>query len=83
MVAETLLEVGGEPVIDRAAIGVVGVHVAERNAAGQAVGGRIARRAKSSLLHHCQRSVDASLRGRTDQGVRDGRIQAAGPKEVR
>ena len=40
MIAEALAQIGGEAVIDRAAIGVVGVHISEGNAAAEC--GRVA-----------------------------------------
>ena len=82
MIAKAFFQVGSEPVVDRAAVGVVGVHVAEGDAAGQ--GSRIAGRAQASGLQHQGRDdLNASGGGGIrEQRNRNRRIQARGTEEI-
>ena len=84
--AEALAEIGGQPVIDRTAVGVVGIHIAERNAAGVgkavawvgiAVGVEAGQSGEKSLgLRHTS-ALAAEL-----EGGGNGRVQSAGAEEV-
>ena len=80
--AKALFQIGGQPVINRTAVGVVGIHVAERDAAGESAGRRITSRAESALLQDRQRRVDAALCGRANQSAGNRGIQASGTEEV-
>src|SRR5258708_23831592 len=80
---DPLAEVGGESVIDRAAVGVVGVHVAERHAAGVGryrVAGRV--ESRQAMKYGLRLGQTAK---RIASGViagRDGGIQTSGTEEV-
>src|ERR1700732_3562695 len=82
MVAKALLQIWGESMVNRAAVGVVGVHVAEGYASGQGRG--IAGSAEASGLQHqgCDYLNAAGCGGIRQQRNRNRRIQAGGTEEI-
>ena len=85
MAAEALAEIGGEAVIDRAAVGVIGVHVAEGDAArviegggrGIAFGIKAWQGREKSLRLSYARGLAAQI-----ESGGDGRVQSSGTEEV-
>ena len=86
MRAEALAQVGAEAVIDRAAVGVVGVHVAEGDASGEGRRGSQLALKPGMLPASRDRLRDAAepdrpmtrkRRGSKDSGRRDGRSSSA------
>src|ERR1700689_5979023 len=82
VVAETLAQIGAEAVIDGTAVGIIGVHVAERDAAGEADRTAIRVEARDGLnqslsLGNATERVSAEFVGADDR-----RIHAAGAEKV-
>src|ERR1700728_5110525 len=82
MLVEAFAEVGGEAVVDRAAVGIIGVHVAERHAAGES--GRIAVCVKPwDVMDQSYGLSDAAERvAERRVGADERRIQSAGPEKL-
>src|SRR5580658_1433657 len=94
VIAEAFTQISSQPVINRAAIGIVGIHVAERNATSQTrkvARSRIASRIEtgravsdSMKILHNQRQYGAHAGSASigDQGISDRRIVATRTEEV-
>src|SRR5579864_7615018 len=88
MLVEALAQVGGEAVVDRTAVGVVRVHVAEGDAAAKSASNRRSTTRVESLAGETAldffRELHARDRGRSgsDESSGNRRIQASGTKEI-
>src|SRR5437763_818038 len=86
LIAEAFTQVGGQTMVDRAAVRVVGVHIAEGNAAG--IGKSVHCRRIASGVEAGKRFDEScclcNARGGAAQIVssRDGWVEPAGPKEI-
>src|SRR6202451_4436146 len=89
MISEALAQVRAEAVVDRTAVGVVGVHVAEGHTAGKCcgiAGGVEAGSAYARCLHKLQdcwsKGGDTSSSAISGQKIGDRGIDAAGPEKA-